>query len=152
MSAAQSILAMLWLLSPGRSPESYIGLHTAPPAFAEEEIAEDPDLAPGLPVVSVIENSPASQAGIRVGDEILRVNGQPPRTPEHLAAIVAALPPGVEALVATRRGGQIRELHLVTVPRLVPREAPPPRRFVEGRRFGLALESLSTELATLLGC
>jgi S1-C subfamily serine protease len=152
MNAAHSVLAILWLHSSGRSPESYIGLHASLPAFAEEEdLAADPDLAPGLQVVRVVENSPAAQAGVQVGDAILRANGQVPRTPEHLDATVAALPPGAEVRMTARRGGQVHELVLVTVPRLVPREAPPPRRFVEGRRFGLALESLSTEAARHAG-
>jgi S1-C subfamily serine protease len=79
------------------------------------------------------------------------VNGEAPRTPEHLDAAVAALPPGTEVRIAARRGGQVRDFVLVTVPRLVPRETPPPRRFVEGRKFGLALESLSTEAARHAG-
>ena len=151
MNAAHSVLAILWLHSSGRAPEGYVGLQTSLPAFAEEEDAGDPDLAPGLQVVKVVENSPPEQAGVQVGDDVLRVNGQPPRTPEHFDATVAALPPGTEVRLDVRRGGQVRDLVLVAVPRLVPREAPPPRRFVEGRRFGLAIESLSTEAAHVAG-
>jgi S1-C subfamily serine protease len=151
MSPAASLYALVWLLAPGEPPESYLGLHTAVPAFADEDLVADPDLAPGLDVIQVIENSPAEQAGFTVGDVLLRVNGAAPRTPEHLASLIAGLPPGSSVQAAVRRRGALLDLSAVTVPRLAPAAAPPARTFVEGRRFGLVLESLSTEEADRAG-
>lgn len=150
MNAAGSLLSLLWLVDPGAPAESYLGVHAALPAFVEED-ESDPDLAPGLSVVQVIENSPAEAAGLRAGDSILRVGGIAPRTPEHLEGIIAALPPDTPVAITARRDGQVLEVSAATVRRLTPREAPPVKRFVEGRRFGLSFDSLSAEEARASG-
>jgi len=149
MNAASALLGLLWLVDPGAEAESYLGAHTALPAFAEDE--GDPDLAAGLPVVQVVENSPAEAAGLRMGDAILRVGSTAPRTPEHLEGLVAALPPGTPLELTARRNGALLELSLTTVQRLTPRGAPPVKRFAEGRRFGFSFESLSADDARARG-
>jgi serine protease Do len=148
MNAASSLLGLLWLVDPGADAESYLGAHTALPAFVEEDV--DPDLAAGLPVVQVVENSPAEAAGLRTGDAILRVGSNVPRTPEHLDGLVAALPPGTTLAITARRNGTLVELPVTTVRRLTPRGAPAVKRFAEGRRFGLSFESLSADEARAL--
>lgn len=135
--------AALWLLQSTERPESYLGLHTALPAFVEEGEAEDPDVAPGLVVVAVVENSPAEQARFAVGDRVLRVGGVAPRTPAHLEAMIAELPVSSEVSANVRRGAAVFELRATTVARLLPREMPHPVRMLEARRFGVALATLN---------
>ncbi|MBI4603416.1 MAG: PDZ domain-containing protein, partial [Planctomycetes bacterium] len=148
---ARTLLALLPALAPEREGEAYLGIHTAAPAFAEDELALDPDMAPGLAVTQVVENSPAAQAGFALGDRVLLVNGEAPRTPEHLEGMVAALPPGAEVRARVRRGEQVLDLTAATVPRLVPRKAPEARTVLEGRRLGLALVTLGDEEGAAVG-
>jgi S1-C subfamily serine protease len=148
MSAGAFLLLFFSLiLGEENGPESFLGFHAALPAFSDDDSLNDPDLAPGLPITTVAENSPAEKAGMQVGDRVLRVGGTVPRTPEHLEAMVASAPVGSELKIALRRGGQILEVSPRTAPRLVPRAAPEARRFVEGKRLGLALTSLTAEEA-----
>ena len=80
-ASAFSLLFVSSILGEEKAPESFLGFHTVIPAFADEDSLNDPDLAPGLPVTTVAENSPAEKAGMEVGDRILRVDGTAPRTP-----------------------------------------------------------------------
>ncbi len=130
--------------------ESYFGAHTQAPAFADEGLA-DADLAPGLAVTDVIENSPASAAGLGVGDRVLRVNGEAPRTPQHFEAIIAAHAVGSKLQIAVRRGVEVIEIETRTVARLEPRAAPDVRQFVEGVKLGLALVTLTAEESKTAG-
>ena len=150
-ASAFSLLFVSSILGEEKAPESFLGFHTVIPAFADDDSLNDPDLAPGLPVTTVAENSPAEKAGMEVGDRILRVDGTAPRTPEHLEAIVAGAPVGSDVKITLRRGGQVLELAPKTVARLAPREAPEARRFVEGRKLGLALATLGTAEAKARG-
>jgi len=62
----------------------------------------------GVIVTGVLSNSPAAQAGVRPGDVVLSVAGQPVRDVAALLAAVAALPPGqVAQLQIERRGGAL---------------------------------------------
>ena len=83
-AGTSSLFALAWLLASGGNPESYLGLRASLSAFAEEEAEADPDLAPGLAVTAVVENSPAEAAGVQAGDVILALNGEPARTPAQL--------------------------------------------------------------------
>lgn len=143
-ASAALAFAVLRLLSPADGPEGYLGLQTAMPAFSdvEEADADDPDLAAGLVVVAVVENSPAHQAGFAVGDRVLRVDGRAVRTPRHLDALIASRPAGSELGLDVRRGAAVLELLATTVARLVPRDAPRPTRLLETRRFAVAIASL----------
>ncbi len=61
--------------------------------------------AQGRIVVSAIEvHSPAAIAGIRVGDEIVAVQGTPVATPAHLAAFIDRMPVGQNVDLVVRRG------------------------------------------------
>jgi serine protease Do len=152
-AGTSSLFALAWLLASGANPESYLGLRASLSAFAgEEEDEADPDLAPGLAVTSVVENSPAEAAGVQAGDVVLALNGEAVRTPAHLEALVAALPPGSELRLEVRRSDEVLLLSALTVPRLAPRApAPPGRRVLERRRFGVVLEDLTAEEARAAG-
>ena len=77
-ASAFSLLFVSSILGEEKAPESFLGFHTVIPAFADDDSLNDPDLAPGLPVTTVAENSPAEKAGMEVGDRILgRRPGRP---------------------------------------------------------------------------
>ena len=62
----------------------------------------------GVIVTGVLNNGPAAAAGIRPGDVIVQVNGQPVRTVSELLTRIAALTPGQAApFVLQRRGEQV---------------------------------------------
>jgi S1-C subfamily serine protease len=136
---------VVWNLAPGAGPESFLGVHTAVPAFGDEDSGGDPDLVPGLAVTIVVENSPAAAAGLQAGDRVLRVNGETLRNPQHLEAFVAAMLPGSELRIAARRGSELLDLTAHTVPRVEPRKAPEVTQLIERRRLGLALATLTGE-------
>jgi len=70
------------------------------------EIARQLGVAPeeGVVVADVVENGPASRAGIRQGDVILELNRQPVKKVEDVAAAVAKMKEGSMALLRVRRG------------------------------------------------
>ena len=144
-----ALFALASVLASGEQ-ESYLGARTSLPLFADE-LEEDPDVTGGLPVVAVTENSPAAAAGLQAGDEILRVDDEPVRSPRHLEALVAEKAPGTVLRIEVRRGNRIFDVETRTVPYLVPREFPPPRYVLETRRLRLAVADVEPETARRAG-
>ncbi|MBL9215507.1 MAG: trypsin-like peptidase domain-containing protein [Opitutaceae bacterium] len=73
----------------------------------------------GMLINSVDPGSPAARAGLRAGDVLLTLNGQPVdgRFPEQLPAIqqsIASLPVGTTVQLGVKRGGQTIALSAVT--------------------------------------
>jgi S1-C subfamily serine protease len=67
----------------------------------------DPSGAPvGVGVVDVVDGGPAAQAGIRAGDVIVAVAGQPTPTVQALAAVLAAQKVGAAVPVEVERDGR----------------------------------------------
>jgi Do/DeqQ family serine protease len=60
----------------------------------------------GVMVTGVLTNGPAAAAGIRPGDVITQIGGQPVRTVRELLTRIAALAPGTSAPVTLDRRGQ----------------------------------------------
>lgn len=76
-------------------------------------LAVDDSLVPGrLVVVEVDAAGPASDAGVKLQDMVLAVNGEPTIDAERFAAAVAAIAPGDEVLLAVGRGGKVDEIRL----------------------------------------
>ena len=72
----------------------------------------------GVVITGVLKNGPAASAGIRPGDVIVKVAGQPVRNVSELLTQVAGLKPGVPAEVNIwRRQGEVNL-------RLTPAERP----------------------------
>jgi len=67
----------------------------------------------GVRVDDVIAGSPAENAGIRVGDHILAMDGQEVRSPEDLISMVAELRPGADTEVTVLRDAEIMPFHIV---------------------------------------
>src|SRR5690606_24410875 len=62
--------------------------------------------AEGALVAEVTEGSPAEESGLRIGDTVLELNGQPVRDPRDLAVRVAAIEPGEAAQLVLLRNGE----------------------------------------------
>jgi serine protease Do len=106
----------------------------------------------GAVVQSVVENGPASRAGIKAGDVIVEYNGRKVESDRSLVEMVVATRPGTTVPVKLVRNKEARSLN-VTVGELdldretgEPEEAPTDLT----RGFGLTLEDLTPALARRL--
>jgi serine protease DegQ len=94
------------LLETGQVEHAFLGVE---PAELTPQVAErfDIDTDEGVLVFSVVEGSPAAQAGLRAGDVIIAVDGEPLRAVEDLLAALRERSPGDRVeLDILRRGGQ----------------------------------------------
>jgi serine protease DegS len=66
----------------------------------------------GVTVVNILVNSPAFQAGVRPGDLVTELAGEPVRSAQDLVSRVAALKPGVEVELQGRHARQPYRLKL----------------------------------------
>ena len=94
----------------GQVERGFLGASTQPvtPEMAKALGLQQAD---GALVAEVTPDSPATRAGLRVGDVITSVGDAPVRTPRDLARVVGALPPGRDATLAVQRGGGRETLH-----------------------------------------
>lgn len=98
-------------------PHPYIGVQmtTLTPEIARQNNS-DPNSAFEVPeingviVVRVLPNTPAAIAGIRRGDVITQINGQPVKTAEELQNIVERSRIGQSLKVQVQRGQQVQQL------------------------------------------
>ncbi len=77
--------------------------------------------AQGVIVTGVLNNGPAAAAGIRPGDVITQVDGQPIRTVSELLTRIAALAPGQPAPFVLQRRGQQVDTSVTPAQRPAPR-------------------------------
>jgi serine protease Do len=66
----------------------------------------------GALIEAVERGSPAARAGLRPGDVVLRLDGQPVEGSRALVRGIAALPPGRQARLSVRRDGRIQEVQV----------------------------------------
>jgi S1-C subfamily serine protease len=64
----------------------------------------------GADVGAVVPSSPAARGGLRTGDTIVEIAGQPVREPDDVSAVVNARRPGDEVRVVVERGDERRTL------------------------------------------
>ncbi|SES73497.1 trypsin-like peptidase domain-containing protein [Stigmatella erecta] len=99
----------------------------------------------------VYRRSPAAEAGIRAGDQVLAVNGKAIDSYLQLLRKVALLAPGTETKLTLMRGGTRQEVAV----KLAARPAPETLQALEGPGnmddLGLVLKDLSPEVASSLG-
>jgi serine protease Do len=90
----------------GRVERGWLGVAVQDPA-PEEGRRGQPR---GVLVTGVERGSPAARAGLRVGDQVLAVNGERVETANALVRGVAAIPPGQTARLSVLREGRALEI------------------------------------------
>ncbi|MGD8908647.1 MAG: trypsin-like peptidase domain-containing protein [Chromatiales bacterium] len=68
----------------------------------------------GILVTGVLEGGPASQAGIRPGDVITRINESSPKDAQELMSTIANQPPGSKLIVGGWRGSESISLEVIS--------------------------------------
>jgi len=121
--ASTATKVMAGLARDGKITRSYAGI--VPGALRDLEDFYDLELNTGMLINSVDPGSPAAGSGLRGGDILLAINGQPVdgRFPEQLPPIknlIAAQPVGTELTLSVKRGDLTRD-YTVTTEELVSR-------------------------------
>ena len=105
VSTAKQVLESI--VTEGQVTRGWIGVE---PQELNAELVEAFKLKPeaaragGVIITGVLQNGPAAQGGIRPGDVIMAVGGQPVRNVSQLLTAVAALKPGTAAPLKVLRG------------------------------------------------
>jgi serine protease DegS len=71
----------------------------------------------GVTVVNILVKSPAFEAGVRPGDLVTGLNGEPVKSAQDLVSRVAALKPGTSVELEGRHGGQPFKIALKVIER-----------------------------------
>jgi serine protease Do len=104
----------------------------------------------GALVAEVTPGGPADTAGVKAGDAVLALNGQPLESNADLTRRVGRARPGERLRLEVLRGG--RTLHLDLVAGLRPAEATPGRPSAEGEAvLGLSVRPLDPDTRRRLG-
>jgi Do/DeqQ family serine protease len=121
VSTAKQVLE--GIVKDGQITRGWIGVE---PSDLSAELAETFDVKTrqGVIITGVLQNGPAAQAGIRPGDVILRIAGQPVTDVTQLLSQVASLKPGAPARFSIERRNQPLELDVTPGVRPRPRINP----------------------------
>ncbi len=90
------------LLKHGRVIRGWLGLN--PEDLSADQAAELGIGGGGVTVVNILVSSPAYAAGVRPGDTITALDGEPVQSAQDVVTRVAALKPGAEVLLEGRHG------------------------------------------------
>ena len=117
-STAQTVVADL--IKDGKVDRGWLGVQIQP---VTKDIAESLGLsdAQGALVIQPQEDSPGLKAGIKKGDVVTAVNGEPVKDARDLAKRIGAMRPGTKADITIWRGGKAETLQL-TVGTLPPEQ------------------------------
>lgn len=117
-STAQTVVAEL--IKSGKIERGWLGVQIQP---VTKDIAESLGLseAQGALVVQPQEDSPGMKAGIKTGDVVTAVNGEPVKDARDLAKRIGALRPGTKTDITIWRNGKSQTLQL-TVGTLPPEQ------------------------------
>lgn len=142
------------IIEEGEVRRGYLGIRyrSAPSSLVENE-----DLPRGSAVVSdIVEDGPASEAGIQPGDVVTAVNGNELQNHLQLGNQVAGMQPGDEVTLTINRDGESRELTVTlgsagddTQTASADDETPSQDQLME--ELGLSIRNLTPELARELG-
>lgn len=103
----------------------------------------------GVLVSDVFAGDAADQAGIKIGDVILAIDGKTVSDNREMGQVVAALPVGGRVPVKVFRDGRTLTLHLVVAERKDGQEQETDSRLLE--KYGLKAQEVTPEIARILG-
>ncbi|NLF29770.1 MAG: PDZ domain-containing protein [Planctomycetes bacterium] len=137
---------MTQLIETGEVARGYLGISFEP---ADE----------GVRVVAMLDDAPAAQAGMQVGDVIVALNGEPIADSQDFRYAIGQMAPGTEVTLTVQRDGQRQDL-AVTLGQQpenleeafgMGRRQEAPARPERVRVWGLSLRDLTPELARRFG-
>ncbi len=108
------------------------------------ELAEKFEVEKGVLVADVVSDSPAEKAGIKPGDVIQEVNGQPVETPLDLKEAVLKTEIGEKIKIVLVREGKRIEVELVTAPK--PEKIIEAKGEIEEKLLGIRVAEITPEL------
>jgi len=134
----------------GRVTRGMLGVVIQP---VDKDVAQamELDRQEGALVADVVTDSPASRAGFRRKDIVVKFNDKPVRDHDNLPLLVANTTIGSKAVIEVLRGGKIEKL-TATIEEL--KESAPPDTEItkpQSNILGLVLQPMSAELAKILG-
>lgn len=100
------------ILEHGQAKRGYLGIAGQPVALPEDQ-QRAAGRAEALLVIGVTDGSPASKAGLMVGDLLLEFDGQPIESPEDLLDLLTGDRVGREVTLHVQRGGAASDLTVV---------------------------------------
>lgn len=105
----------------------------------------------GALVTGIVDDGPFDRAGIRVGDLILRMDGDPLADPDELGYRLATKPLGTQATFVVRSGRERRRVRITLAP--PPETVPRDERTITGRvpMAGATVANLSPAVAQEMG-
>ena len=112
---------MQGLIRDGQVVRGWIGVV---PRELTPDVAESLGLAvrEGVLIRGVLQDGPASAAGLRPGDVVLRIGGQPVRDEAQLLKAVAALKPSSRVMVSVQRADRTLDIDVTVGQRPAPQE------------------------------
>ena len=124
--ASTAMLVMQGLIQDGHVVRGWIGVE---PRDLTPEIAQTLNLPikQGVLITGVLHNGPASTAGLRPGDVVVKIAGAPVTNTAQLLSAVAALRPQAHAIVSVQRGDAAIELDITVAQRPKARSQRNPR-------------------------
>jgi len=119
VSTARQVMESL--IKEGRVTRGWIGVE---PRDLTPEIAKTLDLPvkQGVLITGLVENGPASEGGIRLGDVVTKIAGTPVTNTPQLLNAVAALKPREQATIRVQRGDNALDVKVTVAQR--PRSRP----------------------------
>ncbi len=103
------------ILEHGHVVRGWLGF--APRDLSPDQAAQLGTADGGVAVDNILVHSPAFEAGIRPGDLVTALNGDPVKNAQELVSRVAALKPGADVELEGRRGHQAYKLKLKVIER-----------------------------------
>jgi serine protease Do len=123
----------------GHIVRAFLGM-TSQPLTPELARAVGADVEQGALITSVVPDAPAAKAGLRRGDVVLEIDGEPVDNSTDLGAALGDRRPGDEVALGVMRGDQRKQVVVTLSER--PREGTPHAQEAMGGDLGLTLVPL----------
>ncbi|MFB6248095.1 MAG: Do family serine endopeptidase [Salinibacter sp.] len=96
------------LIEEGDVQRARLGVRYGP---ASQSLIKNADLPSGAAVIGrVLEGSPAAEAGLKAGDVVTAINGEPMQNYLQIGNKIASMQPGQEVTLTIRRNGESRKI------------------------------------------